>query len=313
MNVRKICNLLIGSFLLLSIGVSQAAEMVTYYVNDALGSPVAAMDKNGALLWRESYNPYGETRLNPSANQNDVGYTGHQKDSTTGLTYMQARYYDPLIGRFYSDDPVGFVQENAVSFNRYAYANNNPYKYTDPNGEFAWLAYPIVKWGAAAIATACTASEACRDAVTSAVDGVTDVLADGMQTVGNALSEQINGDDKPEAEPEPGTPESDYGCVYECDGTSEGQETESGKPYVGTSNDKEQRAKTARDGRNRENAPKIGKYPKGDRDARRKAEQEAMNERGGVDNLDNKRNEVKEKDWEKKGIKPPQEQKKNGN
>jgi uncharacterized protein RhaS with RHS repeats len=52
---------------------------------------------------------------------------------------MQARYYDPVIGRFYSNDPVGtlghFSQGNIHGFNRYAYANNNPYKYTDPNGE----------------------------------------------------------------------------------------------------------------------------------------------------------------------------------
>jgi uncharacterized protein RhaS with RHS repeats len=46
--------------------------------------------------------------------------------------YMQARYYDPVIGRFYSNDPVGF--NNVHNFNRYAYANNNPYKYTDPDG-----------------------------------------------------------------------------------------------------------------------------------------------------------------------------------
>lgn len=46
---------------------------------------------------------------------------------------MQARYYDPVIGRFYSNDPIGF--RDIHSFNRYAYANNNPYKYTDPDGE----------------------------------------------------------------------------------------------------------------------------------------------------------------------------------
>ncbi|WP_249118577.1 RHS repeat-associated core domain-containing protein [Pseudoalteromonas sp. NEC-BIFX-2020_015] len=45
---------------------------------------------------------------------------------------MQARYYDPVIGHFYSNDPVGFT--NIHTFNRYAYANNNPYKYIDPDG-----------------------------------------------------------------------------------------------------------------------------------------------------------------------------------
>jgi uncharacterized protein RhaS with RHS repeats len=46
---------------------------------------------------------------------------------------MQARYYDPVIGRFYSNDPIGV--RDVHSFNRYAYANNNPYKYTDPFGQ----------------------------------------------------------------------------------------------------------------------------------------------------------------------------------
>ena len=56
---------------------------------------------------------------------------------------MQARYYDPVIGRFYSNDPVdalGHMQRSnsiANGFNRYTYANNNPYKYVDPDGEFA--------------------------------------------------------------------------------------------------------------------------------------------------------------------------------
>lgn len=53
---------------------------------------------------------------------------------------MQARYYDPLIGRFYADDPIGFTVANPVmSFNRYLYVNNNPYKYTDPDGKLLWF------------------------------------------------------------------------------------------------------------------------------------------------------------------------------
>lgn len=47
---------------------------------------------------------------------------------------MQQRYYDPLIGRFYSNDPVGFTASNPMMFNRYAYANNNPYAFDDPDG-----------------------------------------------------------------------------------------------------------------------------------------------------------------------------------
>jgi uncharacterized protein RhaS with RHS repeats len=46
---------------------------------------------------------------------------------------MQARYYDPVIGRFYSNDPVGFTGD-ITTFNRYSYVGNNPYKYVDPDG-----------------------------------------------------------------------------------------------------------------------------------------------------------------------------------
>ncbi len=62
------------------------------------------------------------------------GYTGHLEDKDIGLTYMQQRYYDPVVGRFYSNDPVGFSADNPITFNRYAYGNNNPYKFVDPDG-----------------------------------------------------------------------------------------------------------------------------------------------------------------------------------
>ena len=54
---------------------------------------------------------------------------------------MNARLYDPLLGRMLSPD--NFVGSGSQGFNRYSYANNNPLKYTDPSGNFAWLAIPI--------------------------------------------------------------------------------------------------------------------------------------------------------------------------
>jgi 5-methylcytosine-specific restriction endonuclease McrA len=70
-----------------------------------------------------------------------------------GLTYMGARYYDPLIGRFMGVDPVGFMDSNIHSFNRYAYANNNPSRFVDPDGhspiDLAFLAYDLGKLGVA--------------------------------------------------------------------------------------------------------------------------------------------------------------------
>jgi len=65
------------------------------------------------------------------------GYTGHYRDVGTGLVYMQQRYYDPVIGRFLSVDPVTAYSDPVGQFNRYRYANNNPYRFTDPDGRYS--------------------------------------------------------------------------------------------------------------------------------------------------------------------------------
>jgi RHS repeat-associated protein len=132
--------------LCLQVNLASSEELVTFYHNDHLGSPIAATDAQGYLLWQEDFRPYGEKLYNENTS-NRVGYTGKEDDSETGLTYMGARYYHPVVGRFMAIDPVGFVETNPTSFNRYAYANNNPYKYIDPNGEYADLAIEAVSLG----------------------------------------------------------------------------------------------------------------------------------------------------------------------
>jgi len=108
----------------------------TYLHPDHLGSAQSGTDRYGNVLWREHYTPFGESTLNPAANDNQGGFTGHIKDKDTGLNYMQARYYDPVIGRFLSIDPVTFTQSgNPAHFNLYAYAFNNPINMVDPDGE----------------------------------------------------------------------------------------------------------------------------------------------------------------------------------
>jgi RHS repeat-associated protein len=108
-----------------------AYNTVTYYHNDVTGSPVVATNQQAQVVWRKTYTPYGEST--GKDNDNRKGFTGHVEDAN-GLVYAGARYYDPALGRFLSTDPVGFSESNLMSFNRYAYANNNPYKYVDPDG-----------------------------------------------------------------------------------------------------------------------------------------------------------------------------------
>jgi RHS repeat-associated protein len=125
------------------VGLAAQAGSVTYYHNDLLGSPVVATDASGQVVWRESYRPYGERLTNaPASSTNDVWFTGRRQDVDTGLVYMGARYYDPALGRFISTDPKGFDEANVHSFNRYAYANNNPYRFIDPDGQAAEDLFP---------------------------------------------------------------------------------------------------------------------------------------------------------------------------
>ena len=103
-----------------------------YQHTDALGSPVAVTNESGQVIERMDYEPWGAIIGKP--NHNGIGYTGHVMDGTTGLTYMQQRYYDQSVGRFLSVDPVVADSGSGVNFNRYKYANNNPYVFTDPDG-----------------------------------------------------------------------------------------------------------------------------------------------------------------------------------
>lgn len=115
----------------------------TYLHTDSLGSPVVHTNQMGAPTKIERYTPYGE----PSDHSYDQGpgYTGHVTDSLTGLTYAQQRYYDPMIGRFLSVDPVETNPNNGTSFNRYWYANNNPYSNIDPDGRMCMSANGITR------------------------------------------------------------------------------------------------------------------------------------------------------------------------
>jgi RHS repeat-associated protein len=135
--IAPLMRILLTLGLLLAAGAGQAIERVTYYHNDALGSPVAATDRNGTLLWRENYAPYGERLTHEASGKDTVWYTGKQEEAAFGLNYFGARWYDPKFGRFMGVDPAGFSSDNIQSFNRYAYANNNPYAYVDPNGQAA--------------------------------------------------------------------------------------------------------------------------------------------------------------------------------
>ena len=122
----------LAGMLLMMLANIASAGTVTYIYSDPQGTPLAEANSSGVITATFDYKPYGTQVLGTA--EDGPGYTGHVKDVSTGLVYMQARYYDPAIGRFLSVDPVAPSAGDEDSINRYAYAENNPVRNIDPDG-----------------------------------------------------------------------------------------------------------------------------------------------------------------------------------
>ena len=112
---------------------------------DYLGSITQIIDEDGEVIEENSYDPWGRRRdvsthtvYAPDAGPDlflGRGYTSHEHLPWFGLVNMNARLYDPLVGRFLSPDPYVQAPDFTQNFNRYSYALNNPLKYSDESGE----------------------------------------------------------------------------------------------------------------------------------------------------------------------------------
>ena len=135
MKISRLMNKILCASVLIFCAASVHAELVTiYYHNDHLGNPVAATNEQGEYMWKEDYSSYGDRQIKQDGGLNSVWYTGKEIDPDTGLVYFGARWYDPSVGQFLSLDPAGVRSGDRYSFNRYAYGNNSPYRFIDPDG-----------------------------------------------------------------------------------------------------------------------------------------------------------------------------------
>lgn len=146
-----------------------------YYVHtDHLGTPQAMTDEAGQVVWRAVYNPFGYASIDPASTvEMNVRYPGQYFDQETGLHYNGARYYDPGTGRYITSDPIGLDGGP----NTYLYANANPVRFFDPDGEAAqaaaglclvpgvgWVSCAVVAGGATVVTIACIITGACEQA-----------------------------------------------------------------------------------------------------------------------------------------------------
>lgn len=114
--------------------VGPPSSGATYWLHtDALGSVVAITDATGANVQRRTYRPYGEKIADTTSHIESRGWIDQRNDGETGLTYLHARYYDPMLGDFISPDPSE-PHDPMVGTNRYAYGLGSPTRFTDRFG-----------------------------------------------------------------------------------------------------------------------------------------------------------------------------------
>jgi RHS repeat-associated protein len=101
-----------------------------FYEADALGSITSFTNTSGVINQTYVYDSFGNTSSTTGTFVQPFRYAGREFDTETGLLYYRARFYDPAIGRFISEDPVGFV----AGGNFYAYVLNRPTNFRDPSG-----------------------------------------------------------------------------------------------------------------------------------------------------------------------------------
>ncbi|MFH0971507.1 MAG: RHS repeat-associated core domain-containing protein [Candidatus Micrarchaeota archaeon] len=112
---------------------SDRPGVTQYYIQDHLGSTAGVVEA-GEVVQENQYYSFGEDRSAEKQGGNELKYTGKQQDAESGLYFYGARYYDAGIGRFLQADPVSGGLKNPESLNRYAYVENNPIKFIDPDG-----------------------------------------------------------------------------------------------------------------------------------------------------------------------------------
>jgi RHS repeat-associated protein len=108
---------------------TNSGAMTNYtYHHDALESVLGQSGNTGTVVAAQGYTSFGSAANATGSSNNTLKFTGREQDTETGLYYYRARYYDPITGRFLSEDPI----RSGINF--YTYCGNNPVNCRDPSG-----------------------------------------------------------------------------------------------------------------------------------------------------------------------------------
>lgn len=121
-----------------------------YYLRNTQGDITSLITKDGIEVARYTYDAWGN-HVVTNLNDDDIGdlnpfrYRGYYYDNETKLYYLNARYYDPEIGRFISQDNISYLAPEIINgLNLYSYCSNNPVMGYDPDGNMpSWLKWTL--------------------------------------------------------------------------------------------------------------------------------------------------------------------------
>ena len=115
--------------------ISRACGGTTlYYLYNGHGDVVNITDSTGAVVMTYNYDAFGNVTVATGSIQNSILYAGYQFDGESGMYYLNARYYDPVVGRFISSDTYLGQLNDPLSLNLYTYCKNEPVMNYDPSG-----------------------------------------------------------------------------------------------------------------------------------------------------------------------------------
>ncbi len=120
-----------------------------YYVYNGHGDVIQLFNESGNIVNSYQYDEWGNILLCNELIANPIRYAGEYYDEESGLYYLRARYYDPVLGRFISKDSNEGDITNPLSLNRYSYCAGNPVVFNDPSGhEYRWIREMAAEVGA---------------------------------------------------------------------------------------------------------------------------------------------------------------------
>jgi len=116
------------------VAMRRGTSSVYWLLGDHLGSQAITADGSGVKISEVRYYPWGEDRYYAYTSSTTYRYTGQRLESSIGLYYYGARWYDPYLNRWIQPDNIIPDPSNPNDLDRYAYVRNNPTKYIDPSG-----------------------------------------------------------------------------------------------------------------------------------------------------------------------------------